>query len=289
MKKILLGILACGCLTKSVAQVNFQLELMPDRKTYMVSMVSTESYSYPQNITGTAQVTVRMPTNTRFTAGRITSLQPDVKWLDNARIERPAADPTHDYVSFSLTTMATKNIPYVRGVETPLFTFVNIQNDCVGKVELVDNNSTVVKNITAAGFNIKNHISVLAKKGEAFSGIRNSVADCSATTTNTEDKSGVNVQNVYPMPATDLLTIEWMDDNAATATKTVLIVTNTLGQEVHSQKIGPLSWNIPTSSGIKGNLNKLELNVSTWANGLYAFHFVTDKGVSAGQKILVTK
>ena len=131
MKKILLAILACGCLTKSLAQVNFQLDLMPDRKTYVVSMVSTETWAYPQNITGTAQVTVRIPANTRFTAGRITSLQQGVQWLDNARIERPVADPTHDYVSFSLVTMATKNIPYVRGVETPLFTFQNLQNDCV--------------------------------------------------------------------------------------------------------------------------------------------------------------
>ena len=74
MKKILLGILACGCLTKSIAQVNFQLDLMADRKTYVVSMVATETWAYPQNITGTAQVTVRIPANTRFTAGRITSL-----------------------------------------------------------------------------------------------------------------------------------------------------------------------------------------------------------------------
>ena len=280
MKKILLGILACGCLTKSLAQVNFQLDLMPDRKTYVVSMVSTETWLYPQNITGTAQVTVRIPANTRFTAGRITSLQQGVQWLDNARIERPAADPTHDYVSFSLVTMATKNIPYVRGVETPLFTFQNLQNDCVGKVELVDNNETTVKNVLAAGFNVNNHISVLAKKGEAFATNQSSVnrvVDCSQSTA-TQEPNGLSVLNVYPIPATDVLTIEWTAQTAADAQNTVLVVTNTLGQEVLTQKIGPLS--------IKGTFNKIELNVSTWANGMYLFHFVNDKGTSTAQKIL---
>jgi hypothetical protein len=281
MKKILLGILACGLLNKSTAQVTFQLSLMPDHKTYMVSLTSSETYTYPKNITGTAQVTVRIPAHTRFTAGRITSLQQGVQWLDNARIETPAADPTHDYISFSLTTMATKNIPYQQGVETPLFTFTNIQNDCVGKVELIDNNEATVGNITAEGFNIKNHISVLATKGEAFSGNQGSrVADCSATTT-VQDLTGMTVQNVYPTPATDLLTIEWATDKATDLTNMVLIVTNSLGQEMLTQKIDPLS--------IKGVLNKIDLNVSTWANGLYTFHFVNDKGVSAAQKIIVAK
>lgn len=282
MKKLFLGILACGLLNKSTAQVTFQLSLMPDHKTYMVSLTASETYVYPKNITGTAQVTVRIPAHTRFTAGRITSLQQGVQWLDNARIETPAADPTHDYISFSLTTMATKNIPYQQGVETPLFTFTNIQNDCVGKVELIDNNDATVANITTAGFNIKNHISVLATKGEAFSGIQGTrVADCSATTT-VQDLTGMTVQNVYPTPATDLLTIEWTDDrDAIHRASTTLVVTNSLGQEILTQKIDPLS--------IKGVLNKIELNVSTWANGLYAFHFAHDKGVSAAQKIIVAK
>ena len=280
MKKILLGILACGCLTKSLAQVNFQLDLMPDRKTYVVSMISSETWAYPQNITGTAQVTIRIPANTRFTAGRITSLQQGVQWLDNARIERPAADPTHDYVSFSLTSMATKNIPYVQGVETPLFTFQNLQNDCVGRVELIDNNEATVKNVTAAGFNVKNHISVLAKKGEAFTTTQSStnrVADCSQSTV-TQETNGLSALNVYPIPATDVVTIEWTAQTLTDAQNTVLIVTNTLGQEVLSQKIDPLS--------IKGTLNKIELNVSTWANGMYLFHFVNNKGTSIAQKIL---
>jgi hypothetical protein len=290
MKKLLLGILACGCLTKSSAQVSFQLSLLADQKTYLVSMIPAETWAYPKNITGTAQVTVRIPANVRFTAGNITSLQAGVKWLDNAHIETPASDPTHDYVSFSLTTMATKNIPYQQGVETPLFTFTNIQNDCVGKVELIDNNETIVTKITSEGFNIKNHLSTLATKGgEAVASTQgNRVVDCSATTVAQDLNKDLSILNAYPVPATDLLTIEWTS-RAADAPNTVLIATNALGQEVFTQKIDPLSWNIPMPSGIKGNLNKVDINVIEWASGLYLFHFVNDKGVSATQKVLVTK
>jgi hypothetical protein len=233
MKKLLLGLLACGCLTKSTTQVSFQLSLMPDRKTYLVSMTPTQTWVFPKNITGTAQITVRIPANVRFTAGSITSLQQGVKWLDNARIERPAADRSHDYVSFSLTSMATKAIPYQANVETPLFTFTNIQNDCVGKVELVDNADPVTQNVIAEGFNVKNHISVLAMHGEAYAATATQgsrVADCS-TTTNAQDlNNGLYVQTVYPTPATDLVTIEWANDQASKAQNTTLIVTDVLGQ-----------------------------------------------------------
>jgi hypothetical protein len=282
MKRFLLGILACGCLTQATAQVSFQLSLMADKKTYLVSITPAETWAYPKNITGTAQVTVRIPANVRFTAGNITSLQAGVKWLDNARIETPASDPTHDYVSFSLTTMATKNIPYQQGVETPLFTFTNLQNDCVGKVELIDNNEAVVSKITAEGFNVKNHLSTLATKGgEAVTGIQGTrVADCAASTAAQDLNKDLSILNAYPVPATDLLTIEWTS-RAADAPNTRLIATNVLGEEVFTQKIDPLS--------IKGNLNKIDINVVEWASGLYLFHFVNDKGVSATQKVLVTK
>ena len=290
MKKLLFSILACSCLTQATAQVKFQLSLMADQKTYLVSMTPAETWAYPKNITGTAQVTVRIPANVRFTAGNITSLQAGVKWLDNARIETPASDPTHDYVSFSLTSMATKNIPYQQGIETPLFTFTNIQNDCVGKVELIDNNEAVVSKITAEGFNVKNHLSTLATKGgEAVSGVQgNRVADCSASTAAQDLNKDLSILNAYPVPATYLLTLEWTS-RAADAPNTVLIATDILGKEVFTQKIDPLSiWNIPIPSG-KGNLNKIDINVIEWASGLYLFHFVNDKGVSATQKVLVTK
>jgi hypothetical protein len=283
MKKLLLGLLACGCLTKSTAQVSFQLSLMPDRTTYLVSMTPTQTWVYPKNITGTAQVTVRIPANVRFTAGNITSLQQGVKWLDNARVERPAADRTHDYVSFSLTSMATKAIPYQANVETPLFTFTNIQNDCVGKVELVDNAAATTQNVTAEGFNVKNHLSVMAMQGEAFEAATQGsrVADCSATTNAQDLNNGLYVQTVYPTPATDLLTIEWTDTHISKAQNTVLIITNALGQEMINQKIDPLS--------MKGATNKIDLDVRPWASGVYLFHFVNDKGLSPTQKIVVSK
>ena len=45
------------------AQVDFKLTYNPDTKQYTVSVVPLATYTAPQNITGTGQVTIKVPTN----------------------------------------------------------------------------------------------------------------------------------------------------------------------------------------------------------------------------------
>jgi hypothetical protein len=56
------------------AQVKFKLTRQEDRKTYIVSMISEETYEGNQNITGTAQVTLRIEGTADFLIREITSL-----------------------------------------------------------------------------------------------------------------------------------------------------------------------------------------------------------------------
>ena len=282
MKKLIIAVALLGFISKGTAQVKFQLSLMADKKTYIVSMIPTETWVYPKNMTSTAQVTLRVPSSARFTAGSITSLQAGVRWLDNAYVERPAADPNYNYVSFALLTLGTGNIPYRAGVETPLFSFRNIQNECVGKIELVDNSSHKIAEITAAGFNVKNHIATLASKGKsAFSGTINTIADCSATTNILESNNIVNTLAAYPIPAAHILTIEWSNNMKEVAQSLSLVVVDVLGKEVFTEKLDPLSKN--------GQLQKFDLNVSAWSEGLYMFRFVSEKGTSEMSKFIVNR
>lgn len=281
MKRLLITLAAFGFLAKGTAQVKFQIALMPDKKTYLVSMKPDQTWVYPNNITSTAQVTLRIPANAKFTAGNITSLQTGTRWLDNAYVERPAADSNSTYVSFALVSLGVP-LPYVSGVETPLFSFKNLQNGCVGRVELIDNNSSTIAQITAQGFNIKNHIATFGSKGRsAFLGINEAVTDCSTATSAKEMDKTLQILSVYPIPAADRVTIEWQNVLNATAQNTVFVVTDVLGKTVYSQKIGPLS--------IKGIANKIEVDVADWAEGVYLFRFVSEVGGSEMSKFLVIR
>ncbi|NJN33433.1 MAG: T9SS type A sorting domain-containing protein [Saprospiraceae bacterium] len=269
--------LALLCAGKSSAQVNFQLTLMPDKKTYMVSMIPEKTFSFPQNITGTAQVTIRIPTKTRFTAGDVKNLQSGVEWHNNVTLEGLTADPTHDYISFALKTMGTKNIPYEAGKETPLFSFRNIRNDCVGTMELVVDNDPSVLKVFQEGYNVKNHISILGLRGEGAKGVLNAKADCNAIATGVnESQYAFKIHAAYPVPTFDALTIEYQN-TLSDAKNLQLVVTDILGKEITRQGI-PLSM----------NREKVQINVSDWSNGLYLFRITDGKGrASATQKFVV--
>lgn len=279
MKKSILYAALIGMSLKSQAQVKLQLTLMADKKTYMVSMLPEKTLTMPQNITGTAQVTVRIPAHVRFTAGDIKNLQTGVEWVNSVHLESPKADAQHDYISFSLKTMGTRNIPYEMGKETPLFTFTNIRTDCVGLVELIDDNDPSVSKVLKEGYNVKNHLSVMGVQGEAVTGVLTKKADCSAIASSVTDlNSPFKILSAFPIPASTDLTIEYQM-TVKDATKGQLIIKDMVGKEITRQ-------NIPLSI----NREKASVTVSTWAVGLYLFHIQDAQGrVSGVQKFVVVK
>ena len=108
--------------------VDFQIEKMPSGE-FQVSIDPSVTYTAPNNITSTAQVTIKVPTasgtNTGFLVEDFQNVLPSVLFAETGRQNSPDEDPMFDYISFGLQTMGTSGISYESGVKVPLFTFRN--------------------------------------------------------------------------------------------------------------------------------------------------------------------
>jgi hypothetical protein len=240
--------------------------------------VPDATWTFPQNVTTTAQVGLRVPKSAHFIAGRITSLVTDTKWIDNSYLETPTGDANNNYVLFNLQTVGTKALTFDTGRELPLFSFQNIGTTCFGSIELVDNNAQVTKNVVAGGFNIGQHITTLGAAGEAFTGIATdgARAQCPGVTSAQDlDDAPLSITNAYPTPASTELNVEWKLANTK-AENLNLVVTNALGETVFTQ-------------GVKSskNLEKQALDVRTWVEGMYFLRLKSDNGVSKTKTFVV--
>lgn len=108
--------------------VSYGIDKLPDG-TFRVSLTPSVTYSAPDNITSTAQITVKVPTasggNDGFSVTEFTNLVPNVLFGEASRQNAPPEDPEHDYISFALQTLGTSGITYEAGVAVPLFSFRN--------------------------------------------------------------------------------------------------------------------------------------------------------------------
>jgi hypothetical protein len=279
MKKILNIIGVCGSLLLSNtihAQVKYQLSLLPDQKTYMVSLVSSKTWTYPQNLTSTAQVTIKVPSDKLFTAA-VTSLNPDVKWLDNSYIEAPDSDPAHNYISFGLTSLGTSKLHYKENEEIPLFTFRNIEEvPCVGKIAIINNELDAFKGKDAEIYNISNQISVLAAQGDVYVGNLKADVDCAKVLSDEELFQDVNVR-AFPIPTDNQLTIEWQSKDESKLPMTIQIE-NMEGRVVTTKKI------VSTEGK-----NQETFDFASQVPGCYYFSFIEENKVSKKYKFLIIR
>ncbi len=278
MKKITLSIAALALLTTvATAQVKYKLTRMADNLTYMVSIVPDATWLFPQNVTTTAQVGLRVPKSAHFIAGRITSLVADTKWVDNSYLETPTGDANNNYVLFSLQTIGTKAFTFDNGRELPLFSFQNIGTTCFGSIELVDNSAEVTKNVVAGGFNVGQHITTLGAAGEAFTGlVEGGKVQCQGTTSTQDlDKAPLSITNVYPTPASTEVNLEWQLADTKMSNLD-LIITNAIGETIYTQPLTP-------SKGFE----KRTIDVRTYAEGMYFLRLKSDVGVSKTKTFVV--
>ncbi|MFK7933276.1 MAG: hypothetical protein AB8G22_07190, partial [Saprospiraceae bacterium] len=105
---------------------------------YLVTMTPSVTYTGEDARTSTAQVTIVVPADD-FAVANLTSLQSDVIFINQNRHNRPAENPTKDYINFSLSNIQTTNIPYLAGQSVPLFTFTN-NGECSGAEIYLMNN-----------------------------------------------------------------------------------------------------------------------------------------------------
>jgi hypothetical protein len=276
MKKIILSLIVFATFSSVNAQIQYKLTRLPDNITYMVSLVPQATWSFPQNVVTTAQVTVRVPVNSRFIAGRISSLVPTTQWMDNAYLEHPVGDVTHNYITFNLQSIGTKAFTFETGRELPLFTFQNIGTSCFGTMELVDNLSVTTKAVIAGGYNIGQHIGTLGAGGEAFLNNVNIGVNCENGTKNQDLNAAIfKISKLYPVPAQSELQVEWQADDKMTE-NVYLVVHNVLGEVVFKQ----LVKNTKTLQ-----INKID--VSKWTDGMYTLQLQRNKSISIAKTFVV--
>ena len=143
------------------AQVQYKIQYNTSSQRYEVFMKPLANYSGAQAYTGSAQVTLVVPTG-NFTP---TGLQSQFgAWnLDNAVARHPIENPNFDYISFYMPATVT-GTNYVNGVEMPLFTFTN-SGSCIGGINLINNATdpffpSPITGTNSKNINVGNQISI---------------------------------------------------------------------------------------------------------------------------------
>ncbi len=213
------------------AQVKFKISYNKETQRYTVSVVPTTSYLTPQNITGTGQVTIKVPTNKFFPVDIESSLA-GMNWDANSRNDSPSEQPDFDYISFGLTVSQGLAFPdYEQGVELPLFSFQN-SFGCTGKVYLIDNDADPFMPPNSQMANIGNSITILGAGGDAYGGLSgNGMCDCSDEgITSVEEELGLTSFRIFPNPAVEFINLEiyWEGER----TDAVIQVVDATGKQV---------------------------------------------------------
>ncbi len=197
------------------AQVKFKIGFDFDTERYIVSVVPQATYTEPQNITGTGQVTIRVPAN-EFIAVDIENLLVGMKWEANSKNEAPQEAPEYDYISFALQMDGLGYPDYEEGKELPLFSFQNAYG-CTGKIYLVNNEEDPFMPPNSENANIGNSLTILGAGGEAYNGLYNGgLVSCDPENpTSTAEEFGFSEFRVFPNPAVDFVNVEvdWEGDS----------------------------------------------------------------------------
>jgi hypothetical protein len=253
---IFITLLLMLLLTRVNAQVSFQIDLLDDEQTYKVSLVSDETYEYPMNMVGGAQITIKIPANTDFEVSNLISLN-NVEWVSNSRINSPSENAEYDYISFALSSRGTTGIPIVKDKKVALFTFSNISG-CPGDIEILDNDEDPLMMPNTRQANLGNYISVGGVGGDAY--LRkeeNAKVECRTVA---EDLA-VNVQygiiSINPNPAVDWLNISYVVAGEADKIGELVFI-NFSGQIIDREYL----------ESEEGN-QMLEKNISSYPTGAY--------------------
>ena len=157
-----------------LGQISGKIELLPDNKTYQVSIVPSVNFNPPLSTTNNAQITLVAP------AGglSINNLQSITGQWDVASIvETPSESPDFSYYSISLGG-PIEDIFYNDGVEIVLFTFQN-SGDCVGDITIIDNNTDPFIPPNSQNVNVGNLFSILGVgPRNAYNGTVGNGASC---------------------------------------------------------------------------------------------------------------
>ncbi|MBX2926219.1 MAG: hypothetical protein KF852_00160 [Saprospiraceae bacterium] len=269
--------LSAACAPALQAQVKFNLSLLPDNRTYLVSVLPETTWPVPFNMVGSVQIVIKKAADRPFMAGELTSLVPNVTWWDNTYVESPESAPEHDFVCIVMRERGVKDIVFNAWVETPLFTFVNLFPNCAGPLELVENDDPMVQAVVNVDrINITQNMSVLGAQGNAFSGVLNGTADCTVATSVDDPESPVRNLRVFPVPADLRLQVFWENTPGMEVDK--LIVSNAAGQVLAVRKVAAMS----------GEQN-IELDIKDLPAGVYSGALLAANGTRQAFRFIVVR
>jgi len=243
------------------AQVWFKLDLLEDKETYQISLVSQESWSLPQNITSTGQITIKAPT-LELEITDFESVNPLLQWEYNSRFNAPNESSDFDYFSFGLEA-SSRDFVYEKNEEVPIIQFKNA-NGCSDFVSLIDNDLDPYFYSKSKAVNIGNQLTIVGARGNAYMGIKGEkMVKCKKRIIKKEHF--VDDYNIYPNPATDLIHLHfnWKESsqNASiyirdNSGKTVLVDKHRLE---------------------KGN-NKFDMSIGNLTGGIYYIEVLSEGG-----------
>ena len=265
LKGLLTNLFVVATIYMTTAQVQFKLTMLEDGETYQVSLIPEKTWKHPYNITSTAQVTIKVPTNS-FEVKDLKSLQLDIEWQDNSRSDAPAEAPAVDYISFGLATLGTVDFNYEAGVEMPLFQFKNAL-PCSGDVILMDNSEDPFMAPNSRSANVGNSITIFGARGEAYRGNMAEFSKIPCQTgfsTSTEKEEIITeVVKLYPNPAINEVFVDMSWNNGTT--KGDLVIMDATGKEVKRQTVT-----------LNDGFNKTQLPVEYLTFGIYSIEFQFD-------------
>ncbi len=164
MKKLLTSFFLLTISASLFSQIQYEIELLPDNETYLVSFISSVTYAPPLNKVVSGQVTIRMPHGigpNAFEVVDLTMETPGAQWQANDVVRAPIEAPSFDYFSFALTTPGVSVYDFQAGVSIPIFSFKNGGEHAADSLYIIKNEEDPFFPPNSLNVNIGNSIKVI--------------------------------------------------------------------------------------------------------------------------------
>jgi len=142
----------------AIAQVKGKIVEMDVEGTFVVSIISEQTWAPPNSFTTTASFTLKVPTGT-FKITKEAVVSHNGLWELATRIVAPIEAPGFDYIYFYLVSPIT-SLTYTAGEELPLFSFKHT-GDCPGDVQIMDPETDPFKVPNSLNVNIGNNYTIV--------------------------------------------------------------------------------------------------------------------------------
>ncbi|MBO0930085.1 beta strand repeat-containing protein [Fibrella aquatilis] len=183
---VLIGVKAASAAAPQVVKYKLTRDNTGTYRVYMTATASFTSSGAPSARITTGQVTVVVPTGTLLnlpmgTGTPTVASVANMNWAANTRIDQPAEDPTHDFISFGFSNAAYTVFNITANTDILLFSFTD-NGTCPGLVRLHENTVSPSADLFQGGSTSTtpgNQLSILGNGlGNAYAGTYGSATNC---------------------------------------------------------------------------------------------------------------